>query len=150
MLKVVKFLWALPVTMVGLLVLLLAAPSRPRVGWLRMGSTGALCAWGGWLDVWLQRHPLGAMYAATLGHVVIARDMKKLCYCAAHEFEHVRQTERWGVFLPFLYVINGLWQVLHKRRFYRDNWFERAAYRYDWQRFSERGCQKYRKHQHNC
>ena len=138
LLKLLKLVWALPVTVFGLLVLLLAAPSRPKVAWLRMGSTSALCAWGGWLDVWLQRHPLGSMYAATFGHVVLARDLKKMCYCGAHEYEHVRQTERWGVFLPLVYVLNGVWQVLHGRRFYRDNVFEVAAYCFGPERFERR------------
>ena len=83
MLRILKLLWALPITLFGLLVLLLALPSRPRVAWLRIGDTYALCAWGGWLAVWLRRHPLGSMFAATLGHVVVARNARLLCESGA-------------------------------------------------------------------
>ena len=138
LLSAFRYVWAFPITVFGLLVLGLALPSRPRVAWLRIGQTRALCAWGGWLDVWLQKHPFGSMYAATFGHVVLARDLKKMCYCGAHEFEHVRQTERWGIFLPVAYSANGLWQAAHGRRFYRDNAFEVAAYRFGPERFELR------------
>lgn len=135
MLRILKLLWALPITLFGLLVVVLALPSRPQVAWLRIGDTYALCAWGGWLAVWLRRHPLGCMFAATLGHVVVARNARLLCESGAHEYEHVRQTERWGVLLPFAYCLNGLWQLLRGRRFYWDNAFEVAAYRFGPERF---------------
>ena len=135
MLRILKLLWALPITLFGLLIVVLALPSRPRVAWLRIGDTYALCAWGGWLAVWLRRPPLGRMFAATLGHVVVARNVRLLCESGAHEYEHVRQTERWGVLLPFAYCLNGLWQLLRGRRFYWDNAFEVAAYRFGPERF---------------
>lgn len=137
--KLLKFIWAFPVTLMGLFLLLLALPSRPRVAWLRIGDTVALCAWGGWLNVWLQKHPLGSMSAASIGHVVIARSARQLCWSGAHEFEHVRQTERWGILLPFAYILNGLWKVSHGKQFYRNNCFEEAAYRFGSERFEKRG-----------
>lgn len=141
LLQLLKYLWALPITVFGLLLLLLAWPSRPRVVWLRIGQTRALCAWGGWLDVWLQNHPFGAMYAAAIGHVVIARDARKLCFCGAHEFEHVRQTERWGFLMPVVYVLNGFWQLMRGKQFYRNNVFEEAAYLFGPERFERRNNQ---------
>ena len=141
LLQLLKYLWALPITAFGLLLLLLAWPSRPRVVWLRIGQTRALCAWGGWLDVWLQNHPFGAMYAAAIGHVVIARDARKLCFCGAHEFEHVRQTERWGFLMPIVYVLNGFWQLMRGKQFYRNNVFEEAAYLFGPERFERRNNQ---------
>lgn len=140
--RMFKYAWALPVTVFGVLALLLALPSRPKIGWLRIGDTRALCAWGGWLDVWLRHHPLGAMSAVTFGHVVLAGSLRQLCWSGAHEFEHVRQTERWGIVLPFAYVLNGLWQMPRGRRFYRDNCFEVAAYRFGPERFELRGKHK--------
>ncbi|GHA65078.1 hypothetical protein GCM10009007_01920 [Formosimonas limnophila] len=138
MVKLLKYLWALPITVLGLLLLLLALPSRPHVARLRIGQTSALCAWGGWLSSWLRKHPLGAMSAASIGHVVIARNARQLCWSGAHELEHVRQTELWGIFMPFAYVLNGLWQLVRGKRFYRDNYFEVAAYRFGPERFDRR------------
>jgi hypothetical protein len=140
--RILKYLWALPITVFGLLVVLVSLPSRPTVAWLRIGNTRALCAWGGWLDVWLQKHPFGSMWAAALGHVVVARDAGKLCFCGAHEFEHVRQTERWGILMPLAYVLNGMWQLMRGKRFYRNNCFEEAAYRFGPERFERRVSQK--------
>lgn len=95
MFRYLKFLWALPITLFGFLILLIALPSRPRMIWLGIGDTKALCAWGGWLEFLLNKHPLGSMLSVTLGHVVIARDVRQMCLCSTHEFEHVRQTELW-------------------------------------------------------
>lgn len=138
MVQYIKYLWALPITLFGLLVLLIVLPSRPHIAWLRIGQTRALCAWGGWLSFWLSKHPLGPMRGVTLGHVVISCDARQLCLCGAHEFEHVRQTEQWGIILPFAYVLNGLWQWVRGKQFYRNNYFEERAYRFGPERFAAR------------
>jgi hypothetical protein len=130
--------WALPLTLCGLALLLLVLPTRPRVAWLRIGRTQALCAWGGGLAWLLNHHPLGRMYAAAIGHVVIAGDAKMLAHSGAHEFEHVRQAERWGILLPVAYVLEGFWQKSQGREYYRDNRFEVAAYQYGPARFERR------------
>lgn len=77
MFRYLKFLWALPITLFGFLILLIALPSRPRMIWLGIGDTKALCAWGGWLEFLLNKHPLGSMLAVTLDmsslHVMYAK-----------------------------------------------------------------------------
>jgi hypothetical protein len=68
--------------------------------------------------------------AATIGHVVIARDASALCACRAHEHVHVRQCERWGVFFPAVYVVAGLHAAIRARSwhaYYHANPFEREA-----------------------
>jgi hypothetical protein len=135
---VFRMVWALPLTLCGLALLMLVLPTRPRVAWLRLGGTQALCAWGGGLAWLLNHHPLGRMYAAAIGHVVIAGDAKMLAHSGAHEFEHVRQAERWGILLPVAYVLEGFWQKSQGREYYRDNRFEVAAYQYGSTRFERR------------
>lgn len=138
MFQYLKYLWALPITLLGLLLLFFALPSRPRIAWLSIGDTKALCVWDGWPSIWLKKHPMGSMLAITLGHVVIASNARQLCFCGAHEFEHVRQTELWGIILPFAYVANGLWQWAHGKQFYRNNYFEERAYCFTPERFTTR------------
>jgi hypothetical protein len=42
---------------------------------------------------------------------------------------HVRQYERWGVLFFPLYAASSLWQLARGRDPYRDNRFEREAFR---------------------
>jgi len=44
-----------------------------------------------------------------------------------HELEHVRQTMLFGPLMPFAYVGSSVWQLVRRRRLYRDNWFEIRA-----------------------
>jgi hypothetical protein len=89
---------------------------------------GVLEAWGppaAWL---LKLHPLGRVIACTIGHVVIGRDDAALARTRAHEREHVRQCERWGVLFPFLYLAQSLRQWVRGANPYLDNRFEVAAH----------------------
>lgn len=68
--------------------------------------------------------------AATIGHVIVARNRACLDNCRVHEHVHVRQCERWGVLFPFAYVGAGLYAALRARRwsaYYWNNRFEREA-----------------------
>lgn len=69
--------------------------------------------------------------AITFGHVILGTDPEQLRAARRHEHVHVRQYERWGVFMLPAYAVSSLWQVLHGRRAYRDNAFEREAYAID-------------------
>ena len=69
--------------------------------------------------------PYGAM---TLGHVVLGASPARLSALRGHERVHVRQYERWGLFFLPAYALSGLWQLVHGRHWYRDNFFERQAY----------------------
>jgi hypothetical protein len=75
----------------------------------------------------LARVGRGRFAAMTLGHVVLGRNTAALHALRSHERVHVRQYERWGpLFLP-AYALSSLWQSLHGRCAYRDNFFERQA-----------------------
>ena len=71
----------------------------------------------------------GRFTAITLGHVIIAACSNDLDRCRAHEHVHVAQCERWGPFFIPAYLLSSLWQLARGRRMYRDNAFEKEAYR---------------------
>ena len=114
------YLWALPASACGAILVL------PL---LALGGKAA------WFDgVWEVCAPrsiarLSRRFGAiTFGHVVIARDAQQMTALRSHERVHVRQYARWGILFFPLYIASSCWQVLHGRRFYRDNCFEREAY----------------------
>jgi hypothetical protein len=70
--------------------------------------------------------------AATIGHVIVARNAQCMLGCRDHEHVHVRQCERWGPLFPFAYVGAGLyatWAARSLTAYYRDNPFEIEARR---------------------
>lgn len=112
--KALRYLWALPWSLVGGLL----APFFRR----RYVVRGVLLAEGA---RWPRR--LGWRYRAiTFGHVVLSvddldQDMLE------HELVHVRQYERWGpLFIP-AYLVGSLRALVRGRHHYRDNPFEIAA-----------------------
>jgi hypothetical protein len=120
------YLWAGPVTLLGLLV-------------------GAVTARGGrWTILdgvveihspllgWCLRHLVpvtGGVSAMTLGHVVVGRDADALDRTRTHERVHVRQYERLGPLLLPAYAAASVWAVLRGQHAYFDNCFEREARR---------------------
>jgi hypothetical protein len=71
----------------------------------------------------------GGAAAMTLGHVVIGVDEIQLHRTRKHERVHVRQYELWGpLFLP-AYGMASLLAWLRGKDAYRENRFEREAYR---------------------
>jgi hypothetical protein len=120
------YLWALPTTAVGLLVVAIALLTGGRAA----RHTGVLECSGGFASFLLRRCTLlpGGAKAMTLGHVVIACSPRLLDETRAHERVHVRQCERWGpLFLP-AYALASAWVFIRGGRGYRDNPFEREAY----------------------
>ncbi len=122
--QLLRYLWALPASAIGLLLgsvaLLLGATARRVEGTLEIG--------GGRLGRWAEGLPAQARFAAvTLGHVILGIDDIALAGCRAHERVHVRQYERWGVFFFPAYAIAGLRELARGRDPYRDNYFEREA-----------------------
>ncbi|HEU4335146.1 MAG TPA: hypothetical protein VFT32_11675 [Candidatus Eisenbacteria bacterium] len=118
-------MWALPNTLLGLLLVPAAFIGGGRVG--VMG--GVLEAYGGLLvgllRLWPPFSPGSA--AVTLGHVVLAMTQRDLEESRAHERVHVRQYERWGpLFLP-AYALASLWAWVRGRDPYTGNRFEREA-----------------------
>lgn len=125
MLRALRYLWPLPVTLMGMLVVLLARGS----GGALQRVDGVLEASGGWpAKVLRWGFPFsGAVAAITLGHVVIGVSAEALAATRAHERAHVRQFERWGVLLLALYPLAGLMAWARGGDPYRDNLFEREA-----------------------
>jgi len=125
MLRLLLYLWALPVTLLGMLVALIARSS----GGALQRVDGVLEAAGGW-PAWVLRRGFpfsGAVAAITLGHVVVGVSLSALAATRAHERAHVRQFERWGLLLLVLYPLAGLHAWVHGGHPYRDNHFECEA-----------------------
>lgn len=115
----VRRLWALPNSLIGLLLGLLLLPlgARLRVvdGVLEIAALPRAPR---------RRWPFAAI---TFGHVIVGTHALELNRLRAHERVHVRQCERWGpLFLP-AYLLAGAWQGLRGRRPYWDNPFEVEA-----------------------
>lgn len=125
MIRLLGYLWALPVTCVGLCFALLAALSGGRI----RVQDGIVEAQGGWVAHWLRGGRLSRGGAAlALGHVILARDRECLDRSRAHEQIHVRQFARWGpLLLPVAFLI-GRWLALRGYDPHLDHPFEREAY----------------------
>ncbi|HUQ27719.1 MAG TPA: hypothetical protein VM051_03960 [Usitatibacter sp.] len=123
-----RYAWASPGSLAGLL---LAVPALCAGATLRRVD-GVLEVAGGRVDRLIAVLPASLRFAAiTFGHVVLGTDHTTLACLRRHEHVHVRQYERWGVlFLP-LYAASSAIQWLRGRDPYRDNWFEREAFRLD-------------------
>lgn len=127
--RLAGYLWAAPVTVLGLLFVPLA--------YLTGGGATVMCGavevYGGWVTVFLGRGLIfGPAAAMTLGHVILGRDRVCLNRSREHEHVHVRQYERWGLFLlPAYLAMSG---ILYMRGLdpYLDNPFEREAFGEDW------------------
>jgi hypothetical protein len=114
-----RYLWASPCTLVGVVAAAFLLLFGARARWVR----GVLEVSGGAVVGWLP------FEAITLGHVVLARTRRAMVRLRRHERVHVRQCERWGpLFFP-AYLFAGAWQWLRGRRVYWDNPFEIAARR---------------------
>ena len=125
--KLLRYLWALPTTAIGLCLGVPALLSR-RGGmqWV----DGVLEFHGGFVEFLLRDCTLlpGGASAMTLGHVVLGRDRTCLEWTRSHERVHVRQCERWGpLFLP-AYALASALAWYRGGDAYRENRFEREAY----------------------
>ncbi|MGH2463255.1 MAG: hypothetical protein ACRDFZ_06490 [Candidatus Limnocylindria bacterium] len=122
----VRYLWAFPATVVGLIlaVIALVLGGRARL------VDGILEVGGGRLNVLLARVP-GSLRigAVTFGHVIVGVDRAELDRSRAHEQVHVRQYERWGILFFPLYLGSSLNLLLRGRSPYWENRFEREARR---------------------
>jgi hypothetical protein len=125
-LRILKYLWAAPNTMVGLLLV--------PAAWLRGGRvriTSGVIEGHGPVIAWLLRHliPLrNGAAAVTVGHVVLAKDGRTMDGCRRHERVHVRQFERWGPFFLPAYITASIIALCRGRHLYYDNVFEKEAY----------------------
>jgi hypothetical protein len=119
--RLLGYLWALPVTVVGLLLVLLTCVSGGSVRF----QGGIVEGYGGFVGWFLRGgHSRSSGAAMTLGHVVLARDRDCLTRSHPHELAHVRQFERWGVFLLPAYWLVSVWLRWRGYHPYLDNPFE--------------------------
>ena len=123
MLRLWRYFWPLPVTVIGAVLALTVRVCGGRWSFRK----GVLETCGPAARVMLRLHPVKGVIAIALGHVVIARDDLCLTQTNAHEREHVRQFERWGLLFPFVYAAESIYRWLRSENPYRDNRFERAA-----------------------
>lgn len=116
---VLRYFWASPCSAVGLVLSLFV---------LLLGGTASV--YRGVVEVVLPRFMggvLGRFGAITFGHVVIGRSAAMLMQTRAHEREHVRQYERWGLAFFIGYPLSSLFELLKGRNPYWFNYFERQA-----------------------
>ncbi len=121
MLVLARYLWAAPTTAIGLMVAVMTLVTGGRV----RHHSGVVEVEGGAATWLLQGVNAVAM---TLGHVVLAVDVRAHDRSREHERVHVRQVERWGpLFLPAygIATVIAWWRGGH---YYYDNRFEREAY----------------------
>jgi hypothetical protein len=124
--SVLRYAWAAPASVVGLVLALLARVLGARLAVV----DGVLEASGGRLGEWAARLPAPFRFnAITFGHVILGVSEAAIAACRAHEQVHVLQYERWGILFFPLYLGSSLVQLLCGRYAYRDNHFEREAYR---------------------
>ena len=126
MLIVLRTLWTLPTTAVGLVVGGVGLALGARCQWV----TGVLEFHGGGV-AWLLEHATllkGGASAMTLGDVVLGRDVEALARTRAHERVHVRQCHRWGPFFIPAYLVASAVAWVRTGDGYRGNVFEREAY----------------------
>jgi len=114
--------WALPATLVGLLLGLPAVV----VGATLHRVDGTVEIAGGRLGRAVARR--FRFSAITFGHVILAVDDAARLRCRAHERVHVAQYERWGALFLVLYPASSAIQWLCGRDPYYDNPFEREAF----------------------
>lgn len=119
--RAARVLWALPVSLVGLIAVALVRAGGGQVQRVQ----GVVEAGGGTVGRVMQRRT--RIEAITLGHVVIGISPAALAHWRCHEHAHVRQYERWGVLMPLLYAAAGLREALRGRDPYWRNAFEREA-----------------------
>lgn len=121
-----RWVWAAPCSLLGLLLglLMLACGGQCR----RMLHTLEFSRFATGI-------PAGSPWARlpwqgiTFGHVILGTCQPSLQALRSHEWVHVRQYERWGLFFFLAYPISSLWALSQGRHLYFDNAFERAAYR---------------------
>lgn len=123
-LRLIYYVWAAPCSIVGLTLALpltlVGARHKIVFGVLEV----ALSQQGRPGLRLLQKLPFCAI---TFGHVVIGVTEHHLECLRAHEHEHVRQYERWGIFFFLAYPASSLYQWVRGNKAYWDNWFEVQA-----------------------
>lgn len=132
--RTVQWLWAFPLTAVGLVIALLLYvhslfwKKNKHFSDVDIHKYAIVFIVYGDATRWLlAHHPFGAMDAMAIGCCVFARDEATLAHTLAHELVHVRQAMQWGVVFPLAYAFCSLWCYFNKQCPYVDNHFEVQA-----------------------
>jgi hypothetical protein len=133
-LRFLQWLWALPLTLLGMPLWLwmwcsaLFSSSNRAVTQLNIAQAAPVFIAHGQPAKWLlEHHPFGEMDAIAIGCCVFARDAQALQRTLAHELVHVHQALQWGALFPLAYGLSSVWAYIHGRCPYRDNYFEVQA-----------------------
>jgi hypothetical protein len=123
--KFLRYIWALPNTLLGLLFVPLALFSK---GGMEIVD-GVLEIHGGFVSWFLKNcMPVqGYVGALTLGHVVLGYDRESLSTYRLHERAHVRQYEILGPAFIFVYLAAAIWAMIRGRGAYKGNYLEKKA-----------------------
>lgn len=125
LLKLIAYVWALPNTILGIL---LGLPMI-IVGGKANIVDGVIEFHGGWAGRFFATRPRPFCFGAiTIGHTILGTCQNTLGVLRRHEHVHVRQYEQWGLFFLPAYGLSSLWEICHGRDGYRQNYFERQAY----------------------
>ena len=119
--RTIGYLWAAPVTLVGIFFAITTKLSGGSVH-VREGVVEAIGGFAAWFLRGGRYWKGGA--AMTLGHVVLARDADCLARSWSHELVHVRQFETWGPLLLPVYWLIAAWLWLRGFDPYLDHPFE--------------------------
>lgn len=104
--RLIGYIWASPVTAVGLLLALVAVLS----GGSARSNNGVVEVAGGLVGLLLRGNRLWRGGAAMcLGHVILARNAECLEQSRSHEMCHVQQFEHWGPLLLPVYGLLAAW-----------------------------------------
>jgi hypothetical protein len=124
--RLLAIAWASPYTLIGLMVGLVGICTG---GGARIrGRT--IEFYGGGVKWLLTQLPSGQFtLALTLGHTILGQCTASLDIAREHELVHVRQYELWGPLMGPAYLGASLLLWLAGREPYRENPFERQAYK---------------------
>ncbi len=125
LLRIIRYLWAVPASTVGLL---LAAAAVCLGATCRVVDGVVEVAGGKFSRVFPLLPRICHFEAITFGHVIIGIDHSLLAHLRTHEHVHVRQYERWGILFIPLYLASSALQLLLGRHPYLHNRFEREAF----------------------
>lgn len=124
-----RYIWALPNTILGLLFVPLALFTKGRMNIVN----GVLEIHGGVVS-WILKNCMpvrGYIGALTIGHVILGYNEESLSAYRLHEHAHVKQYEMLGpAFIP-VYIAAGIWALIRGREAYNGNYLERKALEYE-------------------
>ncbi|GIW93067.1 MAG: hypothetical protein KatS3mg110_1108 [Pirellulaceae bacterium] len=123
--KLLRIVWTLPYTLLGIVLGLIVLATGGRARW----GQRAIEFSGGAVRCFFRCLPRGRfIQAMTLGHTILAVDEPAMNATRQHEWVHVAQFERWGLFMGPAYLLVALWLWLQGKDPYWDNPFEREAW----------------------